>query len=353
VDSTGVYGPITGDVWSFRTVAPYAGIKAEYYHWTGAAIPPPRSAAFGTLVLTRIESEINHQWGSSSPDPLVNVDQFAGRWIAELQAASSEPYTFWTYNDDGVRLWLDGELIIDDWNDHGAIWNPSQPIDLVAGQRYALVMEYFENAGGATLELDWESPSMSRRVIPAGPLQLPLRASIPDPFNGATGVKETPTLTWKAGEQAVQHHVFFGTDRDAVKNATTASSEYIDTRALGDESYEPGELAWASTYYWRIDEVNNLNPNSPWIGNLWSFTTGDFLVVDNFEDYDAEDQIWWNWVDGLGYVKPDAPTHPGNGSGSEIGDAGTPSYTEEGIVHGGRQSMPYWYNNSGSTGKLN
>ncbi|MHC4753136.1 MAG: PA14 domain-containing protein, partial [Planctomycetota bacterium] len=342
------YGQFKGDVWSFKTVAPYAGIKAEYYNWTSAAIPPSRSAAFSTLVLTRIESEINHHLGEGSPDPLVNVDQFAGRWSAELDVAFSEPHTFWTLTDDGVRVWLDGELIIDDWNDHGPTWNPSQPIDLVAGQRYALVMEYFENVGGATVELDWESPSMPRQVIPAGPLQLPLRASIPDPFNGATDVKETPTLTWKAGEQAASHQVYFGTDEDAVRNATTASPEYIDTRVLGNESYEPGKLAWSTTYYWRIDEVNNLHPDSPWKGNIWSFTTGDFLVVDDFEDYNTTDkQIWAIWHDGIGYFDLDMVYHPGNNTGSGVGDEDNEdSYMEETIVNNGNMSMPYFFNNN-------
>jgi hypothetical protein len=101
-----------------------------------------------------------------------------------------------------------------------------------------------------------------------------------------------------------------------------------------------------TTYYWRIDEVNNLHPDSPWKGNLWSFRTGDFLVVDNFEDYDAEDQIWWHWIDGLGYVKPDNTSHPGNGTGGEVGDGSTDSFTEETIVHGGAQSMPFKYNNN-------
>jgi hypothetical protein len=163
----------------------------------------------------------------------------------------------------------------------------------------------------------------------------------------------TPTLRWNAGDYAASHEVYFGTDEDAVKNATTASAEYEGSRVLGDESFEPGRLAWDSPYFWRVDEVNNLHPDSPWTGNVWSFRTGDFLVVDNMEDYDVDNQIWWNWLDGLGYVDDDGVTHPGNGSGSEIGDPSTGTYTEETIVNSGSQSIPYWYNNSGSTGKLN
>jgi len=343
-----------GEVWSFSTIGPYAGVKAEYYHWTSAVIPPPRSATFSTRVLTRIESEIDHHWGADSPDPLVNVDQFAGRWTGELEVAFSEPYTFWTLTDDGVRVWLDGELIIDDWNDHGDTWNSSRPIDLVAGQRYALVMEWFENAGGATAELDWASPSMPRQVIPAGPLQLPLKARSPGPAHGATDVKQTPTLNWSAGQDAAQHDVYLGTDRDAVANADTSTAGvYRGRQALAATSYVPTEspLAWDTTYYWRIDEVNGVDL---WKGAVWSFTTANCLIVDDFEEYDDYcNRIFYAWKDGWGY-SADADcgvtASTGNGTGSTVGNLSAP-YAEQTIVHGGTQSMPYEYNNTGTGGK--
>jgi len=142
--------------------------------------------------------------------------------------------------------------------------------------------------------------------------------------------------------------VYFGTDEDAVANATTGSPEYKETRALGDESYNPGKLTLNTTYYWRIDEVNNVSPDSPWIGNVWSFTTGDFFVIDDFEHYDANDnQIWYAWHDGLGYGAPGSDSYfAGNGTGAAVGDETTASYTEETIVHGGDQSMPIVFDNN-------
>jgi hypothetical protein len=142
--------------------------------------------------------------------------------------------------------------------------------------------------------------------------------------------------------------VYFGTDADAVKNATKSSPEYKGPKALGEESYDPGKLALTTTYYWRIDEVNGPNPDSPWAGNVWSFTTGDFLVIDDFEGYDAgESQIWYSWHDGLGYGTPGtADYYAGNGTGAAVGDETTASYTEETIIHGGLQSMPFTYDNN-------
>ncbi|GAI82188.1 unnamed protein product, partial [marine sediment metagenome] len=102
-----------------------------------------------------------------------------------------------------------------------------------------------------------------------------------DPLNGAVDVKQTAILTWSPSVYAASHEVYFGADKDAVKNADTGSPEYKGTRALGSESYDPGKLEWDSTYYWRIDEVNNADTDSPWTGPLWSFTTANFLVIDD------------------------------------------------------------------------
>jgi len=170
----------------------------------------------------------------------------------------------------------------------------------------------------------------------------------PNPSNGAVDVKQTQILKWVAGDSAASHQVYFGTDKEVVRNANTSSPEYKGTRNLGSESYEPGKLLWNATYYWRIDEVNNANPDSPWKGPLWSFTTANFLVVDDFEDYDVgNNEIWWSWKDGLGYAAHGKePAYAGNGTGAAVGDESTGSYCEETIVHGGSQSMPLFYDNS-------
>jgi hypothetical protein len=162
------------------------------------------------------------------------------------------------------------------------------------------------------------------------------------PSNGAVNVKQTQILTWSPGEAAASHEVYFGTDKEVVRNADTSSPEYKGTRDLGSESYDPGKLEWDVTYYWRIDEVNNTNADSPWVGPVWSFTTADFLIVDDFESYNDLDpadpesnRIFNAWIDG--YDNPE--------NGSLVGyDA--PPFAEQTIVHGGNQSMPLYYDNS-------
>jgi hypothetical protein len=209
-------------------------------------------------------------------------------------------------------------------------------------------MEMYENTGDSVAELRWSSPRTPKQLVPQAALAPPVKASSPSPANGATDAKLTQILTWSPGDYAASHDVYFGVTADAVRNATKTSPEYKGSKALGNESYDPGKLAWDTTYYWRIDEVNSARPDSPWIGAVWTFKTGDFLVVDNFEDYNAGDnQIWFSWHDGLGYGVPGTPGYfGGNGTGSAVGDENTASFTEETIVHGGRQSMPVAYDNN-------
>jgi hypothetical protein len=164
----------------------------------------------------------------------------------------------------------------------------------------------------------------------------------PDPANGAVDVKQTQIITWSPGVFAASHQVYFGADEDAVKNADTGSPEYKGTGDLGAESYDPGMLEWDTAYYWRIDEVNNTNPDSPWTGILWSFTTANFLIVDDFESYNDLDpadpdsnRIFNAWIDG--YDDPE--------NGSLVG-YDVPPFAEQTIVHSGSQSMPLYYDNS-------
>ena len=168
----------------------------------------------------------------------------------------------------------------------------------------------------------------------------------PMPANGAADVKMTATLSWAPADNAASHEVYFGKDKDAVRNADKNSPEYKGPKALAAESYDPGKLSWYATYYWRVDEVDSLGNSSK--GPLWSFTTADFITVDDFEAYDTGDnQIWYAWHDGLGYGTPETPPYsPGNGTGSAVGDETTASYCEEKIVHGGGKSMPMLYDNN-------
>ncbi len=331
----------TGDVWRFTTTRPGSGLKGEYYDNTTLS---------GLPVLTRVDPGIDFTWSDGqSPDPSINDDYFSVRWTGELEVAFSEPYTFYVTTDDGARLWLDGQEIISAWWPQSPTEHRSQPIPLTAGQRYSIQMEWYEDAVGAVAQLSWQSPRTPKQIIPAGALSPPLRASSPTPAHGAAEVRQTPTLKWAAGDQAVQHDVYFGTDPIAVADADTTTPAIYQGRCDLCR-YTPTEapLEWAKTYYWRIDEVNDAEPDSPWKGSLWSFTTANCLIVEDFEQYDDVcNQIFYTWIDGWGHVGDpgcDVPPAAGNGTGSTVGNLNAPT-VEQTIVHGGQRSMPFGYNN--------
>jgi hypothetical protein len=178
----------------------------------------------------------------------------------------------------------------------------------------------------------------------------PLIAQNPRPgSNSVVDVEQVKQpLSFSPGKGATQHDVYFGTDWALVETADRSDTSGVYRGRQTATSFIPAEsLAWGTgPYYWRIDEYNPDATVST--GSIWSFTVADYLIVDDFESYDSENnQLWFAWHDGLGYGSPAVPPYfAGNGTGSMVGDENTSSYTEENIVHGGNQSMPLFYNNN-------
>ncbi|UCG49221.1 MAG: hypothetical protein JSU94_05445, partial [Phycisphaerales bacterium] len=175
----------------------------------------------------------------------------------------------------------------------------------------------------------------------------PKKAWDPTPANASvTTIVNARTLTWRPGDEAVQHNVYLGTDRTAVENADTSTAGIYRGLQANTSYTPPEEIVWGSTYYWRIDEKNS--DSSITTGLVWTFTVADHLVIDNMEDYNdyTPHRIFEWWLDGFGYGTPTTPPHyPGNGTGSIVGYAADP-FAETNIVHGGGQAMPYFFNNN-------
>ena len=324
-----------GSVWSFTTRRADSGLKGEYY----------KDMGLKSLALTRVDPGINFNWGALSPAAGIPAENFSVRWSGELEVPFTAEWTFTANCDDCVRLWVNGQLLFDKWGQQSGVeWIGL--INLVAGQKYGITLEYYENTGDARAILYWSTPSwlspyQPKQVIPQGAFSLPVRARSPEPAQGAVDVRQTSILRWTAGDKAVSHDVYFGTDANAVANANPTTKDiYRGRQALDAATYTPKEapLEWGKTYYWRVDEVNDDAADSPWKGSVWSFTTANFLVVDDFEGYnddlDAKTTIFDTWTDGYA-----------NGlSGSTVGKI-NPPYAEQTIVHGGKQAMPMAYDN--------
>jgi len=334
VDSSDGLTVHRGKVWSFTTSVPGGGLIGEYFNSMNLG---------GQPVLKRTDNSIDVDYGTGSPEPnLVDEDFFSVRWRGEIKVAFSEVYTFYTRSNDGSRLWIDEKLIVDKWAwVNRVVDTRGKPIELVAGERYSIRMEWFNEDGEAEAHLLWESASEPKAIIPSAAFSPPVRAGAPDPSNGALDVRHTAILSWSIGEAAASHEVYFGIDADAVKNADNSSTQYKGTRQIGSESYDPGQLEWDTTYYWRIDEIENDGTIQK--GNLWSFTTANFLIIDDFELYNdinedepGSNRIYLAWIDGF-----DNPAI----NGSVVGTL-DPPFTEQTIVHSGSQSMPMTYDNA-------
>lgn len=207
--------------------------------------------------------------------------------------------------------------------------------------------ELLEDGRLALIQMDYDvtNPGMTTVwAVAADPTQ----ARAPKPADGAiVQLVDAKAVSFTPAGLAAWHDVYFGTDEDAVANAdvSNATDVYRGRRDV-DGYILPEVLEWGGTYYWRIDEVEL--DGTVYTGTVWSFTVADYLLIDDFESYDAgEDQIWYSWKDGVGFGSAgDQQFFAGNGTGASVGDETTGSYTEETVVHGGSQSMPYSYDNN-------
>ncbi len=156
-------------------------------------------------------------------------------------------------------------------------------------------------------------------------MYIPVQAREPEPADGATDVDPATELSWRAGREAVSHDVYLGTDSEALALVDSTS-----------ETMSAADLEFGTTYYWRIDEIGDV----AWEGDLWSFSTLEYVLIDGFETYnddvEAMTTIFDTWVDG--WV---------NGNGSTVGYFDAP-FAEQTIVRSGKQSMPLQYDNSAS-----
>jgi hypothetical protein len=163
---------------------------------------------------------------------------------------------------------------------------------------------------------------------------IPTKANQPSPPSGDKDVPLDVVLTWRSGREATSHDVYFSDERDAVVDGT-APVENVSTAR-----FEPRGLELGLNYYWKVNEMGDAG--SVYEGDVWSLTTIEYMVVDDFEsytdDFEAGEAIWQAWIDGL--------EDPQNG-GSVVGYGEAP-FAERRIVHSGRQSMPLFFDNTGS-----
>jgi GH25 family lysozyme M1 (1,4-beta-N-acetylmuramidase) len=283
--------------------------------------------------LTRTDAVVNFNWSAGSPDPgVINTNQFSVRWTGQVQPLYSQIYTFYTTTDDGVRLWVNGVLLIDQWvNQSATEW--SGAISLVAGQKYNIQMDYYENTGVAVAELSWSSASQAKQIIPQTQLY-PAQPSgqngpIPGVFN--TGVDDNNNLL-VAG--AVDPHYQLIASADSGYPGPSAwvvnggypippwltnglNSEWIAPRAAENIGNLPGNYTYRLTF-----NLTGLDPNAAVITGNW-----------------AADNV------GVDILLNGASTHLSNSNGFSIFSA---FVITNGFL-GGTNTLDFVVNNAGST----
>ncbi|MBP7049781.1 MAG: hypothetical protein KBE65_02085 [Phycisphaerae bacterium] len=358
VDEVGKDGSVqAGDVWSFTTFLPVDNQAVrEWWMDIGSS-----TAVAG---LTDNPLYPNSPTGRKLVDymegPVGWAENYGTRLYGWLKPDKTGAYTFWISSDDMSELWLStnddpakaakiasvtGWTNSQDWDNgsgQGGTLQKSAAINLTAGQKYFIQALQKEGGGGDNIAVAWQPPNGARELLSAQFVDtyglLPLTAAVPSPENGAVNTLQSLELAWLAGEKAVKHDVYFGDDAAAVAAADTASALYQGSQS--GTTFDTGDLEWGKTYYWRVDEVAEGDVDSPWKGGVWSFTTADFIPVDDFESYDDdENHLYDTWIDGL-------TNNTGSYVGYETATNGT--FGETVRVHSGGQSMPIAFDNTKS-----
>ncbi len=189
------------------------GLLGEYF-------VDPEFDLDGEPVLVRQDAQVDFKWGNNSPDnDLLPVDGFTVRWTGEVQAIFSESLSFITHSDDGVRLWVNDSLLIDQWGPQSATEHQGD-IVLEANKRYQIRLEYLEIAGGAQISLFWESPRINREIIPSRQLYLPAAKS---KLSGEIWLDENRNDFYDIEENPIENLTLVLYDRDTTFIAATTT----------------------------------------------------------------------------------------------------------------------------------
>lgn len=218
------------------------GLKATYF---------ANNALSGSPTLTRVDDTVNFDWSTGQPDATIPGDNFSVRWTGKVKAQFTERYTFTTSSDDGVRLWLNGVQLVNNWTDHAPVENSGQ-INLVAGQTYDIRMEYYEKGGGAVAKLSWASPSTLQQIIPAsallsGVIRGATTAPVVTGIVAATNGKSV-TLTWR---DLSPNETNFVIQRKGPGNA-----DWADYATVGQDVVTYTDANTLDGYAYRIRAVN-------------------------------------------------------------------------------------------------
>jgi len=322
-----------GNVWKF-TVEPYAypitGVTATASSYERASTTPANTVNGSGLTNDLHSTSADAMWNTSMTGP-------QPAWIQYQFDKAYKLHELWVWNHNSEFEPILGYGFKDvtiEYSADGTTWT------LLKEAQFAQATAMAGYAHNTTLKLDgvmaryvrltaksnWSMVGIKQYGLSEVRFfYIPVEARAPQPADNGSGVSVAAGLDWRPGREAVSHKVFLGTDKTAVANGTAP------VQTVTAHGFVPGALDFGTTYYWKVDEVNAVT----YPGSIWSFTTQQYAVVDDFEAYTDNEgsRIYEAWVDGWT-----------NGSGSVVGYLQAP-FAEQTIVNGGKQAMPFEYNN--------
>ncbi len=326
---------VKGPVWSF-TVEPVlstvTGITVTASSFTAGSGPETTIDESGLNDLDQHGTERATMWLTAKGTALPAWIQYDLGRVRKL-----ESMTVWNYNgafEDLIGLSAKGVIV--EHSTDGTNWTQMSTVSEFA--QGTGLEDYTANTtvdfGGLavryvkiTITSTWSAAQAGLSEVRF--LQTITYAREPQPASGATGIVPGTLLGWRSGRQAASHSVFMGSDPNVLTPAgSTATNSFTPSLDLG------------TAYYWRVDEVNAAEAISTWTGDVWNFTTASAIAVDDMESYnDSTYSMFDVWIDGYS-----TPTTNGGVVGLETAANGTFGSTT--ILHGGKQSMPFSYNNT-------
>ena len=264
-------------VYNKKAVWNGAGLTGQYYN-----VPYTQNFS-GTPVLNRVDPTVNFNWAEGSPDPLVNSNQFSVRWTGFVQPRTSGTYTFYVNSNDGVRLSVNNQQIINEWHTQST-FETMGTILLEAGTQYAITLEYFDDFGDAIAELRWSGPDVVKQFLPTNALFAAPGAPLPVNFI-EFNVKpqgEALQLSWKVEDLGnVRDYTI---ERRKARSGDFSAIGSIAGTGASNYSYTDRAIDKNAVYEYRIKEtdLDGKFLYSPIRVGMLSANTGfDFVVVPN------------------------------------------------------------------------
>lgn len=220
------------------------GLSAIYYD----------NADLAAIRVKRTDTTVNFDWQEGSPDASIDADTFSARWVGLLTPTATETFTFYVTADDGVRLYIENNLVIDGWTTQGSGSERSGTFALTGATPVSIRLEYFEYTGSARVNLEWESTSQTRQIIPQAALSTDVGAPLqPTNLHVTDHTGDTVSLAWDHANDdtwTMGYNVY----RNGTKVGFTSTETFTDTSLANSTTY---------TYTVRaLDGVNTLSSES-------------------------------------------------------------------------------------------